>query len=191
MFLLQIMGKVFLLALPFVICLVKFLTDFKDLSVQSDIIFFSFCHLWLAPFRFCKFSKSKRAAPGYHTSWKTTSDTLREPLLCQTKKAVYDEINKHFGICLFTCFFHISYTAFWAVLFISLLMFTGICCIFLHFSSVGYCVYPKVYGFLFFLPIFVKNFIVTCNFLFSGKKTDAKICLISTPADFPYYFPIL
>ena len=31
--------KVFLLALPFVICLVKFLTDFKDLSVQSDIIF--------------------------------------------------------------------------------------------------------------------------------------------------------
>ena len=33
----------------------------------------------------------------------------------------------------------------------------------------------------FFLPIFVKNFIVTCNFLFSGKKTGAKICLISTP----------
>ena len=101
--------------------------------------------------------------------------------LMSNKKAVYDEINKHFGICLFTCFFHISYTAFWAVLFISLLMFTGICCIFLHFSSVGYCVYPKVYGFLFFLPIFVKNFIVTCNFLFSGKKTGAKICLISTP----------
>ena len=60
-------------------------------------------------------------------------------------------------------------------------MFTGICCIFLHFSSVGYCVYPKVYGFLVFLPIFVKNFIVTCNLLFSGKKTGAKICLISTP----------
>lgn len=54
----------------------------------------------------------------------------------------------------------------------------------LHFPPFFFCRLLRISQSIwlsFFLPIFVKNFIVTCNFLFSGKKTGAKICLISTP----------